>query len=958
MKPERWNRIQELFHEALSRAPHDRIAFLDQIAADDAELREEVLSLLRGHEQEGMLDTHQAHRSSREQQLDRIRSALSDRYTIESEAGRGGMATVYRARDLKHQRSVAIKVLHPSFAQSVGPDRFLAEIETTAGLHHPHILPLFDSGEADGLLFFVMPYVEGESLRERLTRDRQLPVAEAVRYATQMAGALDYAHRRGIIHRDIKPGNVLLQDGQPVISDFGIALAVGGALEDRLTIGGYSPGTPSYMSPEQVTGEHAVGPASDTYSLACVLYEMLVGEPPHGSGSPDSLLNKVARGVDVSPIESRKSIPAHVDAAIRKALERLPADRFSGAREFAAALNNPAFRHGDAASTASAAALRRWKIGALTATALCGAMAVVTARTALQPDPPTPIQRFDLTPAGQSAMLDTYIGVGVTLSPDGDRLVYVGAGPEGQQLWQRSLDALDPSPLPWTEGADNPVFSPDGSMVAFREGANLKTVSLRGGLPTVLLESGITGRYIDWGPDGYIYFATDSIVSRIPATGGEIEPVTARMDGVRTRLPRALPGGRGVLVTLRRDAAAQATVGVAEPDAGEIRELFPGLSARYASSGHLVYATPGGTLMAAPFDLDRLEVTGPSVEVMGDLDVRIPGLGAQFTLSSSGTLVYRTAGVTDVHQPVWVDREGTATPIDPEWSFRADIDDSGLALSPSGDRIVVSLPRGVGGGWDLWIKEVDGGAPWRLTDEGIENRRPTWSGDGQSVTYIYGDGVSQEVRRRRADGVGGGTTLDLGLAPDAPSTTPNEAFFSRTGEWLIFRSGSTDDGSNPDIYALRFGIDTVPRPLQTGEHVEWAPALSPDGRWLAYVSDQTGRSEVYVRPFPEGDSGPVRVSGSGGSNPVWATSGRELFYRDQADALVAARVVTQPTFTPGSQTPLFSAEAFLRGDGHAIYDVAPDDSRFLMLARVGADGSSRLVLVRNWFTELARLVPE
>ncbi|HSH75286.1 MAG TPA: serine/threonine-protein kinase [Longimicrobiales bacterium] len=277
--------------------------------------------------------------------IQRLNDALSGRYAVQGEIGAGGMATVYLATDLKHNRNVALKVLKPELAAVVGGERFLAEIETTAGLQHPHILPLFDSGEADRFLFFVMPYIDGETLRERIARERQLPVDEAIGIATAIANALHAAHERGIVHRDIKPGNILLSRGEPLVADFGIALAVGAAGGSRLTETGLSVGTPYYMSPEQATGDQAVGPASDTFALACVLYEMLVGEPPYPGNTAQSVLGKIIQGAPVSATAVRRSVPANVDAAIRRALEKLPADRFPDAKAFAKALADPSFRH-------------------------------------------------------------------------------------------------------------------------------------------------------------------------------------------------------------------------------------------------------------------------------------------------------------------------------------------------------------------------------------------------------------------------------------------------------------------------------------------------------------------------------------------------------------------------------------------------------------------------------------
>ena len=319
----------------------------------------------------------------------RLNAALEGRYAIDRELGEGGMATVYLADDLKHERKVALKVLRPELAAVVGAERFLAEIKTTANLTHPHILPLFDSGEADGFLFYVMPYLEGETLRDRIDREKQLAVEEAVRIATAVASALDHAHRHKVIHRDIKPGNILLQDGQPVVLDFGIALALGVAGGTRLTETGLSVGTPFYMSPEQATGDQEVGASTDTYALGSVLYEMLVGEPPYPGATAQAVLGKIIAGKPVSATEQRPSIPAHVDAAVRKALEKLPADRFTSAQDLMRALGDEHFRYGELATVdAGGAAAGPWNRLSMAFAALASLFAVAFGWSLLRPSPP------------------------------------------------------------------------------------------------------------------------------------------------------------------------------------------------------------------------------------------------------------------------------------------------------------------------------------------------------------------------------------------------------------------------------------------------------------------------------------------------------------------------------------------------------------------------------------------
>ena len=380
---------------------------------------------------------------------DRLNDALGDRYVVESKIGEGGMATVYLAQDVKHNRPVALKVLKPELAAVVGAERFLTEIETTANLQHPNILPLCDSGEADGFLFYVMPYVEGETLADRIAREKQLPVDEALGIASEVAGALEHAHQHGVIHRDIKPANILLRDGRPQIADFGIALAVGAAGGSRLTETGLSVGTPFYMSPEQATGDQGVGPASDTYALACVLYEMLVGEPPYIGNTAQAVLGKIIQGLPVSARAVRKSIPGNVDATIRKALEKLPADRFTGAGEFARALADPGFVHGEPVGV-DASAMAQVRKRANVFAGVAAGFALLSAWGVLrpQPEPERAITRVSIrVPEGQGLDGPRRFD----LSEDGRLMVFHGPHESASsQLWIRRWDALEAAPLQGT----------------------------------------------------------------------------------------------------------------------------------------------------------------------------------------------------------------------------------------------------------------------------------------------------------------------------------------------------------------------------------------------------------------------------------------------------------------------------------------------------------------------------
>ncbi|MEE8146276.1 MAG: protein kinase, partial [Longimicrobiales bacterium] len=567
----------------------------------------------------------------------RLNAALEGRYAIDRELGEGGMATVYLADDLRHERKVALKVLKPELAAVVGAERFLAEIKTTAHLQHPHILALFDSGEADGFVFYVMPYVEGESLRQKLDREHQLPVEEAVRIATNVAEALDYAHRHGVIHRDIKPGNVLIHDGQPVISDFGIALAVGVAGGGRLTETGLSLGTPHYMSPEQATGDQNVGPPTDMYALGCVLYEMLVGEPPYTGSTAQAVLGKIIAGKLASATEQRASVPANVDAAIRKALEKLPADRFTSAHDFASALADPAFRHGEeVAEEVRAAASGPWNrlaVGFATTTVL---LTLAAAWGWLKSPPPT---QPDHATRSFIDLGDISLGVfdKIIVSPDGSRFAVAGTVDGQRSLYWRDAAEENFRVIPGTENAGTgAAFSPDGDWIVYATRAPnaLLKVSLSGGAPTPVGTSGdVTPLNPHWGDDGTIVFGGPTGMYRVPDTGGE--PVPLLEPGQEFRRPMLLPGGRAVI-----GHRPSGGIVLIDLETDSVRELMPGgLNPQYVETGHILYADASGGLWAVPFDANRREVLGGAVPIFDGLSV-FQGLFARFSVSRNGTLVY------------------------------------------------------------------------------------------------------------------------------------------------------------------------------------------------------------------------------------------------------------------------------------------------------------------------------
>lgn len=883
--------------------------------------------------------------------ITRLNNALAGRYRIERELGEGGMAVVYLAQDQKHERRVALKVLKPDLAAVVGPERFLAEIKTTANLQHPHILPLFDSGEADGFLFYVMPFIEGETVKDRLDRERQLPVDEAVQITRNVAEALDYAHRRGIVHRDIKPANILLQDGKPLLSDFGIALAVGVAAGNRLTETGLSVGTPHYMSPEQATGDLNVGAATDIYALGCVLYEMLVGEPPYTGSTPQAILGKILTAEPVSATSQRRSVPPNVDVAIRRALERLPADRFRSITELARALSDPDFRQGEVtrAAAASPAKWRQVALGLVAVTALLAAVVAWMAATRPRPEPRA-VARFNVTPTGTQRLLRSSSGVDFALSPDGSFIVYVGHAPGGgPQLWLRRLADLDAVPVPGTEGGVSPDVSPDGQSVAFVAQGAIRTISLQGGPATTVVPQGGAPA---WGPDGTIYFNRAGTVHRATA-GGEAEAVTDAATNTIHRYVDILPDGAGFLLTVSIGPPAQSRIAVVGPDGGAVREILTGAMARYAPSGHVIYATASGSLMAAPFDVRQLAVTGPSVALLQGVAVDLAS-ASQFAISESGTLVYRTGGGFE-SELVWVSREGRAQSVDSAWVREL----GSPVLSPDGSRVAVAIQGE--SSMDVWVKQLDRGPSSRLTFEGSRNDYPAWTHDGRSVGFtsnrtgpgsrgVGAPGTSFDLWTRRADASGPAELLldeDRALA---------EVLWSPDGQWFIYRTSTNERGAG-DIMAVRPGAKTSPVQVATTDFTELAPAISPNGRWLAYSSTETGRSEVFVVPFPESASAKWPVSVNGGSEPAWSRDGRELFFRSGAGDMVSVRVSHEPTFSFGPIHTLFQATRYASSSVHRQYDVSPDGSRFIMLRPAGGGSDGQLVLIQHFLDELNARVP-
>ena len=897
---------------------------------------------------------------------ERLSAALAGRYRIERELGVGGMATVYLAEDLKHDRKVALKLLKPELAAVLGAERFVQEIKTTAALQHPHILPLFDSGAADGFLFYVMPFIDGETLRTKLDRETQLGVDEAVRIAREVLDALHYAHEHGIVHRDVKPENILLHGGHAMVADFGIALAVSAAAGGRMTETGLSLGTPHYMSPEQATAEKDISARSDVYSLGSVLYEMLTGQPPHLGGSAQQIIMKIITAPADLVTVHRKSVPPNIAAAVAKSLEKLPADRFESAKAFAEALGSPAYTNAALSGTgtsASGRAASAWQFNRLAIAAF--ALATVSIGVALwgwlNPAPQV-VSRNRVVLWDTQQITPGNVGRNLAISPDGGTVVFVdGIGPAAQ-LYAKERDRLDATVLAGTTGvAGAPAFSPDGAWIAFvsSDGKVKKVPRLGGSAITIADSANTTIASVAWLDGGTILFVdTRSGVAAVGQDGGASRQVyLGQSDSALFRVRRVtgLPGGKAALLMAGPLGCMTSDLRVLDLRSEHLKAtvLADQVLAGWSLPGGIVaFARRDGGVFAAPFNLRTLTFSGPPMPVLDG--VRGSPITSDMTVSANGMVIYVLGGSAEAAQtvePVWVTRTGGATPIDTAWMVGIAATagrNAGkrLAISPDGRRLALNVLHAGSGDHDVWIKQLDR-APFTLTKITFagDNANPVWTPNGLSVLYGSGAHRPASLRRRRADGTGAEDTLlkAPGGIVDVVLTFDTTQFVLRVTQ------------ASRDIVHWRLG-DSVTTPLMASQsYDEVSPALSPDGHWLAYSSNESGRYEVYVHPYPDVAAGSWKVSPAGGTGPIWSHSGRELFYQNGAKALVAAAVVPGSTFTLGAQVTLFDASGFAGDEGSLYYDVAPDDKKFVMLRSVGRSGpavADKLVQITNWGAEV------
>ena len=866
---------------------------------------------------------------------ERLAGSLSDRYRIERELGQGGMATVFLAEDIRHHRKVAIKVLHPELSAVLGPDRFLKEIELTANLQHPHILPLFDSGTADGLLYYVMPYVEGETLRGRLERERQLPVPDAVRIAVDVADALDYAHKRHVIHRDIKPENILLHEGRPLVADFGIALAVEQAGGSRMTQTGISLGTPQYMAPEQAMGDKSVDHRADIYALGAVVYEMLAGAPPFTGPTAQAIVARVITEKPRSLTAIRDTVPPHVDEAVYEALQKLPADRPASAKAFSRALSEQPhttpfeFAPAERMSTSSL-------VGGIVLTAALFGLAGYalgirsgdfTSRRSSQPS------RLAMLTPGLAGTGSTSGSRLIAMTPDGNSVIYVGQDESAgsPRLYLQKLDSETPVPIAGSLGMMNPVLLPDaksvfGSTAPMAGGIRNVTLPLAGG-EMKEMPADINPTRAEVGRDGSVLYTsrTSGRFFRVTRDGKVVEITTGSglrfqqmlSDNRRAIMLRA-PLGTGAGPAVVMDIESGATSPITSDQVVEMR----------FAAGHLVWVRNDGGLWAARFDEKRGVTTSTPTQVASNVSQTGTGV-AQFAFSKSGNLAYVP------EEPRWlalVDREGKM-----RYATNERRNFHSPRFSPDGSRISVDFSTS--SGRDVWILSLTRGTMSRATFDG-DGHDATWTPDGQYLTYTtFKKGVLGVYRVR----AGGGSEADSIIAMRS---------LGYTGDWLpdgsslvtVVTDAAARSGADIAIIENR-GRGPI-RPLIANQFQTQYPAVSPDGKWLAYVSDHSGSLEVYARPLASGGE-EVQVSLNGGTEPVWSRNSRELFYRantERGTDLVAAQVRTSPSLDVISRSNLFPVGEMGAAFPHANYDVSADGRTFVLVRRAPA---SRIVVIQN-----------
>ena len=976
MTSERWRKISALFDAAVGCDAGTRSSFLDEACAGDRDLRVEVEALLEAHHVAGPFGQHPV-RGLRDNARVLDEGTTLGPYQIQSLVGAGGMGEVYKAADVRLGRTVAIKVLPEHVATDEQlKQRFEREARTVASLSHPHICSLFDVGERDGLHFLVMEYLEGQTLADRL-KSGALPLAQTLRYGIQIADALDKAHRRGIVHRDVKPANIMLTATGAKLLDFGLAKPYdgggtgGGDDSERspgaaLTGHGKLVGTLQYMAPEQVQSRETDG-RTDIFALGAVLHEMVTGARAFDSGDRTGVIDAILRADVPPPSALAPATPAAVDRAIRRCLEKDPEERWQSAGDLRHELQSIATDSGaearSAPSTAGRPRLRgRERIvwaAALLIVAVFGTwMAVAYSRnrdlTASQ------VIRFPINLAGGLRLDSRPTSVPIAISPRGSHIVFSAIDVnDNVQLYVREPDRMEVRPLPGTEGGFAPFFSPDGTWIGFVSSGSLKKVPLAGG-PAVTIADRIADTQFGggaWGQDGTIVFAPTRVagLSRIPATGGTPTALTvpdAAKGEVSHLLPQFLPGDRAVLFTVRAGLnAAASRIEVLRLDTGERRVVAAsGINARYSASGDVVFGGDGllaGSLWAVPFDIKSLRPTGPEVRV-GDSLTATAGL-VYFTLAERGTLVSVPRGESAPQELVWIDSANQINTL-------ADTPGTFLnpRLSPDGKRVAVTIMSQGDPRSGVWILDRDRPkSPLLFSNQSRNDHLPVWTPDGTRIVFSSlrdgsDRGAPANLYWKRLDDPGEAERLTRSTGHQDPAS------WSADGRFLVF--AEQDQTTLWDIWMLDIKERTTRLLLRTPAR-EIHPMVSPDGKWLAYTSDETGKFEVYVVSFP-GAERKQRISTSGGDQPLWARDGRRLFYRE-ADKVIAVAVSPGPPFAAGkSEVVVQGSYSGRGGNGAPNYDLSADGRTFLLIRQNDptSAGRTQLDVVVNWTTELGRRV--
>jgi eukaryotic-like serine/threonine-protein kinase len=893
-------------------------------------------------------------------------------YEIGAPLGAGGMGEVYRARDTRLERSVAIKILPAQFSSDpVRKQRFEREAKTISSLNHPHICVLYDVGSQDGLDYLVMECVEGETLAKRLEKG-PLPLEQVLKYGTQIADALDRAHRSGVIHRDLKPGNIMLTPTGAKLLDFGLAkpaapltslatLTATAAKQSPATEQGAIVGTFQYMSPEQIEGNDLDG-RSDIFSLGAVLYEMLTGQRAFQGKSQLSVASAILEK-EPAPISRVKPLtPPALDHAIRRCLAKEPEERWQSAADLAGELQWIAEPGSQVEVPALLVSQRKVRERIAWGAAAVLALVAIALAIGFVGRAPKPLQPMRLNAEiGVDASLFTILGPSTILSPDGTGLAFVASSADQKQrLYLRPLDQLQASALPGTENVRDPFFSPNGEWIGFFADGKLKKISAHGGAVVTLCDAA-DDRGGSWSEDGTIVFTrgAGSGLSKISSAGGSPEQLTTLNQASEHthRWSQVLPGGKAVLFTANvlLGSFERADIVVYTMPTGQRKTvLHGGFYGRYVPTGHLVYMHEN-TLFAVPFDAKRLEVTGQAAPILEGVVTNANTGGAQFSFSEAGNLVYVPGRSSAVLGSIyWMERDGKFRPLreSPAGYLNP-------AFSPDGKRLAMEIFDGKNN--DIWVYELGRDTLMRLTFASEASRVPVWTPDGQRITYSSLEKGVANLYWKRADGAGDAQRLTENKNPQRPYS------WRADGKFLAFTQSNPD--TRTDIMMLPFEGDEKsgrkpgePRFFLNSPYDETSPAFSPDGRWLAYVSNESGSDEVYVRPFP-GPGGVWLISTGGGQFPKWSRTDKELFYRTpDSKLMVAAYTASGDSFVAG-KPQLWSPGQFINLTNLGPFynfDLHPDGKRFAVVKTPGpGEGTlvNKVTFIFNFFDELRRKVP-